>query len=155
MRRPKYPDRRLRLTEEEFQAERQSSNQQRDADRQIEDAEQQVRLEKARLDLETLRSPRQQDALDSTTAPTLPSDAKQSSGYKGPRRGTLAAAAAVHRYLSDNGQDPTWTPAAVALQATEYAVKLGFHDADLLNPKGSTIQQVAKRLLEAHRHQAK
>jgi hypothetical protein len=105
--------------------------------------ERQIRLKN--LELERNKAP----------ASAQPNSGKQSSGNKGPREGTLAAGAAVHRYLSDNSCDRNMTAAELARLATDYAVRLSFPDADLLDPQGSTMLKVAARLLEAHRHVGK
>jgi hypothetical protein len=138
------------VTDDERKADRQRWEQQRNLDRQIEDTEQQVKLERARLELERLRASGQPSPLE--PAPSQTGNTTKSSGNKGTRPGTLAAAAAIHRYLFDMSVDPSMKPAELARKAAEYATELGLPDADLLNPESSTMWQIAERLLDAHRH---
>ena len=93
--------------------------------------------------------------LNKTLESGQPSSRKQSSGNKGPRKGTLASFDALHIYLFDEGHDPTMRAPELARLATDYAIKLGLSDTDLLDPKGSTMLAVAARLLKVHRRESK
>lgn len=164
-----YPYRRIRMTAEELQTERDNWN--RDGERNGRDREQEREI--AELKRETERkmlqeklnqmqtgapSPQRErdfEKEERAASPLQPGRAKPGSGRKGPREGTLAAGAAVHSYLKDKGDNPKLTPASLAQKAADYATKLGLPDADLLSPEGSTLRQMAQSLLVAHRWKGK
>jgi hypothetical protein len=156
-----YPNKRIAATAEELQAYREEDRRDREHERKIKELKRKIELERLQQEHDQMQaavpSPqRDRDLTEERAAePPEPSRAKPGSGRRGPRDGTLAAGAALHRYLKDKGDTLSLTPASLAREAADYATELGLPLADLLSPEGSTMQQMAESMLVAHRHKGK